>query len=416
MVNQTEDKTTAAHALSTHDSHQITTRKVALIIIGVAVVFGLGMFVGDGRIALNKPSALNSQLPATLNYSTVNAVYNALKVNYNGKLTETQLLDGMKHGLATATNDPYTEYFTASEATAFSNELQGTFTGIGVELGQTSDGSLQVIAPIAGTPAAKAGLKAQDIITAINGKTTTGMSIDSAVDAVRGNAGTTVSLSILRGQQNLSLTITRANFNVPSVTSKMLPNTTIGYIAISQFSDDTAGLTRSDAAQLQQKGARSIILDLRGNPGGELTAADGVSSLWLNSGQVILQEKHGTQVIDTERASGENILHGVPTVVLIDGGSASASEITAAALHDNKDATLIGMKSYGKGVVQNVISFPDGSELKVTIASWYRPDGQDINKKGIIPDMVVNQSSADTTAGVDDQLNAAIHSLQSNQQ
>jgi carboxyl-terminal processing protease len=381
---------------------------LALILI---VVFLVGIGVGDGRLAIVRfpwdPKPVTGELPATLNYSSVNQVYQSLKANYDGKLTETELLNGIKEGLAAAPGDPYTEYFTPSAAKDFNNELNNTFSGIGAELSQSSNGDIEIIAPIAGTPAAKAGLQPQDIITAINGVSTSGMSVDAAVDAVRGVAGTKVTLQILRNQtQTLSLTITRQNIIVPSVTTKILPGN-IGYLAISTFADDTSSLAQKDASQLASEHVKGIILDLRNDPGGLLTAAINVSSLWLPQGQTILQEKRGNTVVQTYYAEGGDVLHGIPTVVLINGGSASASEITTGALHDNGDAYVIGQKSFGKGVVQQLINFSDGSQLKVTVASWYRPNGQDIEHKGITPDKTVPDSGTDLIAPTDPQLQAA---------
>jgi carboxyl-terminal processing protease len=355
-------------------------------------------------------------LPSQLDYSSVNAVYQALKSNYDGQLTETQLLNGLKHGLANATNDPYTEYFTAQEAKAFNSELNNSFSGIGAELSKDSDGNLEVIAPISGSPADKAGLKAKDIIASINGQSTTGISVDDAVNKIRGAAGTKVTLGVIRnGSQTLSLTITRQNINLPSVTTKIL-NGNIGYMQISIYGDDTASLAQKAADQFKNAHVKGIILDLRENPGGLLDAAVHVSSLWLPQGQKILDEKRGNQVVSSEFALGGDELHGIPTVVLIDSGSASASEITAGALHDNGDAYLIGTKSFGKGVVQDIICVTgatnaDGTcpadELKVTIASWYRPDGQNINHKGITPDKTVQLTDTEASQGNDTQLNAA---------
>jgi carboxyl-terminal processing protease len=376
--------------------------------IALIAVFYLGVNVGNGRIKLpsvHSRQTVSGNLPASLNYASVNEVYQSLKENYDGKLTEQQLEDGLKHGLAESTNDPYTEYFTPKEAKNFNNELNNAFSGIGAQLGADSSGNLQVIAPIAGAPAAKAGLKAQDIITSINGTSTSGMSVDAAVNKIRGQAGTKVTLGVVRGGEPLTITITRQNITVPSVTTKILPGN-IGYMHISTFADDTASLSQKAADQFKQANVKGIILDLRDNPGGELNAAESLSSLWLNQGQTILQEKRGNQVLNTDTATGGNELHGIPTVVLIDGGSASASEITAGALHDQKDAYLIGQKSYGKGVVQQLINFGDGSQLKVTIASWYRPNGQNINHKGITPDQTVKEND-NATADNDTQLQAA---------
>jgi carboxyl-terminal processing protease len=186
----------------------------------------------------------------------------------------------------------------------------------------------------------------------------------------------------------------------------------IGYIRISTFADDTSSLIIKAADDLKAQNVKGIVLDLRNNPGGLLSAAVTVSSQWLPDGTTVLQEKRGSTVVQTYQSSGDSPLHGMPTVVLVNEGSASASEITAGALHDNKAATIIGTKSFGKGVVQQLINLKDGSELKVTVASWYRPNGQNINKKGITPDQIVQPAKDDTIAGNDAQKSAAIDYLE----
>lgn len=377
--------------------------KTLPLIIAALVIFTGGVLVGQGRVSFGARQGVTG-LPAQLDYSSVNAVYDALKSNYNGKLTQSQLLDGLKHGLAQATNDPYTEYFTASEAKSFTDELNNSFSGIGAELSQDKNGNIEIISPISGFPADKAGLKPQDIIATINGQSTNGMSVDAAVNKIRGKSGTNVVLGIVRGGQQLSFTITRQNIQVPSVNTKILDGN-IGYMQITTFADDTAQLAQKAADQFKQAGVKGIVLDLRDDPGGLLDAAISVSSLWVPEGNVIVQEK-GTVGDVTHTANGGDELNGIPTVVLINSGSASASEITAGALHDNKTATLIGEKSYGKGVVQQLINFKDGSELKVTVASWYRPNGKNINKQGITPDQTVKEPT-DATPDNDPQLQAA---------
>jgi carboxyl-terminal processing protease len=386
-------------------------RRANLLLV-LIVVFLVGLGIGNGRLSAHWPwdkklPTLNNNLPATLNYSSVNQVYKALKDNYDGKLTQTELLNGLKQGLANAPGDPYTEYFTPSEAKDFNSELNNSFSGIGAELTQDSAGDIEVISPIDGAPAAKAGLQAQDLIAAINGKSTTGISVDQAVNEIRGQAGTKVTLQIIRNHaQTLTLTITRQNITVPSVTTKILPGN-IGYMSISTFADDTSDLAKKAATQFASEHVKGIILDLRGDPGGLLSAAVDVSSLWVTQNQMILQEKHGNTVIQTYQAEGGDVLHGIPTAILINSGSASASEITTGALHDNGDAYVIGQKSFGKGVVQQLINFSDGSQLKVTVASWYRPNGQDIEHKGIVPDKTVPDSGTNLTAANDPQLQAA---------
>lgn len=386
----------------------INWEKYLAALASLVVIFLVGYGVGSGRISLGSSSAVpaNASLPSQLDYSSVNAEYQALIQNYDGKLTTTQLLNGLKHGLANATGDPHTEYFTAAETKEFNQELNNQFSGIGAELGNDSSGDLQIVSPIQGLPAAKAGVQAGDLIATINGKSTSGLGLDQAVTEIRGKAGTNVTLGLVRNGQLVNITITRQNIEVPSVLWKILPGN-IGYIQIITFDNNTSGLANKAAQQLKSQGATSIILDLRGNPGGLLQAAIDVSSLWLEQGQLVLQEKRGPVVVNSYYASGNDILHGLRTVVLINGGSASASEITAGALHDHGDATLIGTKSYGKGSVQQVVSLAAGAELKVTVAKWYRPNGENIDGKGITPDKVIQLTPSDAAHGQDPQLAAA---------
>lgn len=386
--------------------------KTVAVVLAAVLVFAVGVGVGNGSIQFRRSSSpAASSLPAQLDYSSVNKVYDVLRDNYNGKLTSEQLINGLKAGLANATNDPYTEYFTAKEAKTFDDQLNQSFSGIGAELSKDSDGNLTVVAPISGFPADKAGVRARDIIINVNGQSTSGMSIDEAVSKIRGKVGTDVKLDVLRNKsERLSLTITRQNITVPSVTTDILDGN-IGYIRISTFGDDTAKLMDQATDKMKAAHVKGIILDLRDNPGGLLDAAISVSSHWLPEGKMVLQEKRGSTVVQTYNSNGSNQLSSIKTVVLINEGSASASEITAGALHDNHAATLIGVKSFGKGVVQQLIPFSDGSELKVTVASWYRPNGQNINKKGIQPDQTVKLSSDDITAKNDVQKTAAIDFL-----
>jgi carboxyl-terminal processing protease len=361
------------------------------VIMGVVVVFGLGVLVGDGRLRLSGQAQykVETGLPSTLDYRNLNQVYDALRKNYDGKLTASQVLDGLKHGLADSTGDPYTQFFSAKEAQSFNSDLQGiTLSGIGAQLDQDTNKNIVVVAPLGGSPAEAAGVKAKDIIATINGESTAGMSLGTAVGKIRGPKGSKVTLGIVRGDQALTVTITRDTINVPTATTKILDGN-VGYIQVNQFSNDTFGLVQDGVKKFQQAGVQKVVLDLRNDPGGEVDSAQNIASLWLPDNAVIMRAKRGSEVIETDRATGKNPLKGMQTVVLINGGSASASEITALALHDNKAAITMGEKSFGKGVMQQVIPFDDGSELKVTIAKWYSPGDTNVNHKGITPDQSV---------------------------
>lgn len=398
------------------------TRQPWVLLSLFVLTFWLGMAVGNGKIDFGGSSGQYkavSGLPENLDYSSVDDVYDALRDNYNGKLTSEQLITGMKKGLAEATGDPYTEFFTAEKTKEFQDDLNNSFSGIGAELGKDKDDNLIIVAPIADTPAEKAGLKPQDIIATINGETTAMLSIDEAVKKIRGEKGTQVKLQIIRNRaQSLDFTITRDDIRIKSVKWEVVDGN-IGLINISNFSTDTSTLMQQATADLASKKVSGIILDLRNNPGGLLDASVDVAEEWLHSGKKILEEKRGAVVVKTYTSEGPGTLAGISTVVLINEGSASASEIVAGALRDNNAARLIGEKTYGKGVVQqpvciNKSSFNgscQGDMLKVTVASWFRPNGQNINKKGINPDQKVEISDADAEAGKDTQQDAAIEYL-----
>ena len=376
-------------------------------VIAVSFVFFAGLQVGNGSWQINyfSKNKQNNNLPDKLDYSSVNAVYQQLKQKYDGKLDVNKLMVGLKQGLVSAAGDPYTTYFDATQAKDFNNQLSGTITGIGAQLGD-QQGSIIVIAPIAGSPADKAGIKAQDIIIKINDVSTSGMTIDQAISLIRGNPDTTVKLTILRGSQNLDFSIVRKSITIPSVTTKTLAGN-IGYIQISQFGDDTAQLVDTAAAGFKAQHCNSIILDLRDNPGGYLEAAENVSSEWLKQGQVVVIKKTNNIVTQTYSAPQNGQLVGIPTVVLINGGSASASEITAGALVDNNAAITLGTKSFGKGSVQEFSNFANGEMLKVTVAHWFTPLGKSINKTGLNPVKNVPITDAQISAGQDVQLQAA---------
>lgn len=382
-------------------------------ILLVAGIFFAGLEFGKGawQISFLKPVSANKDLPARLDYTSVNEVYQALKRKYDGALDEQKLIDGMKKGMVEAAGDTYTTYFNAEQATAFNEQLSGSFSGIGAELGKDGN-DIVIISPISGFPAEKAGLKSKDVLVSIDGQDAAGLSVDEAVKRIRGEKGTSVKLVVVRGgTERLEFTIVRDTITIPSVTSKMLDNN-IGYIQISRFSDDTASLVDTAAKDFKSKNVKGIVLDLRNNPGGFLNAAVSVSGQWLKKDQLILQEKRDTKVIQSYSAQTDGQLVGVPTVVLINEGSASASEITAGALKDNNAAVIMGTKSFGKGSVQEITSFSGGGMLKVTVARWYTPAGKNIDKEGIEPNIKVDLSDEQIKAGVDAQLDAAKQNIQ----
>jgi carboxyl-terminal processing protease len=393
--------------------HKWPVVRIFGIFLLVLLVFGAGLAVGRGDIHIwGGRGLVKSPAPSSLDYSSVDAVYTILKNDFDGNLNSTKLIDGAKQGLVASTGDPYTEYFNPTDAKAFNNELAGTITGIGAELGTDAQNNIVIISPLSGYPAEKAGLKPKDIIAAVNSQSTQGMSVDAVVSKIRGQENTKVTLTVVRGDQKpFEVTITRQKITVPSV--KYEEDGNIGYLKISQFSTDTVGLAQKAAQEFKAKNVKGVVLDLRSDPGGYLDAAVGVSSMWLDKGKTVVSERRGSTVVSTETANGNNILQGLPTVVLIDAGSASASEITAGALRDNGAAQLVGVKSFGKGSVQQVENLPDGSELKVTIARWYTPNGKNIDKQGITPDISLSISDQDAAAGKDPQKDKAFALIQS---
>lgn len=385
---------------------------VKLALIGAAI-FILGILIGQGRIGLNASgnNTSTSNLSSRVDYSSVDDVYKALKSSYDGKLTDQKILDGLKHGLAASTEDPYTEYFTAKQADEFNNDLQGTITGVGAKLEKNIEGNIIVVAPIEGSPAQQAGLRAQDIIAGIDGKTTAGMSATDAVLKIRGKKGTKVTLNLVRNKtERLDISIIRDEIRVPTVTSKIEADN-IGYMQVSQFSDDTDELAIEAAKNFKAKGVRQMVLDLRDNPGGEVTSATNLASIWLPKGSVVVEQRRGSERLETDRTSSEPIVPGMQVVVLTNGGSASASEIVALALRDSIGAKIVGEQSFGKGVVQQLIPFDDGSTLKVTVAKWYSPKGTNIDKKGVTPDQKVVLTEEDQKTNNDPQLQAALQLL-----
>jgi carboxyl-terminal processing protease len=347
-----------------------------------------------------------------LNWGSLAPIYTMLQNDFDGPLSKQSALDGAKAGLVQSAGDPYTVYLTAKQATDLNNDLNGKLSGIGAEIGM-KNGVITVVAPIDDTPAAKAGLRAGDMIAQIDGADTTNLSVDEAVTKIRGRAGTKVTLKVVRQgvQDPITMPITRADITVPSVTWSMKDGH-VAYINIRQFGPDTSELMQKAASELKDQGATKVILDLRNDPGGYLDAGVDVASQFLPEGKTVVSERTGGKTTDMLKAKSGGLLIGLPTIVLINGGSASASEIVAGALHDNSAAKLEGEKSFGKGSVQEIKNLPDGAELKVTVAHWYTPGGVNINKEGIKPDTEIKLTTDDYNASRDPQLDKALQLLQ----
>jgi carboxyl-terminal processing protease len=388
---------------------KLTTFVMAGLLVAVSV-FTTGWLFGSGKISLRSDQLVptitkNREAPT----EGINELYTQLIDNYDGDISDEDILNGMKRGLVSAANDPYTEFLTAQESKEFDDSLNGTFEGIGAELGK--EGSfVQIVAPIKDSPAFKAGIQSGDIITEINGESAADISVSEAVKRIRGPKGETVTLTIIRDGQEIEVPIVRDTITIESVEWEKRGD--VGIITVSRFGDDTAELTRKAAEELKAQGVNSVVLDLRGNPGGLLDEAVEMSAVWLPKGSTVLEEKRGGEVIQTFKTKSQPVLNGVPTVVLIDKGSASASEIVAGALRDNNSATLMGVTSYGKGSVQRLIPLNSGGSLKVTIARWFTPAGKNIDKEGIPPDVEVKSTPEERQAGKDPQLEAAKTQLQ----
>lgn len=373
------------------------------------VIFAVGWGFGSGAITFTS-GGQNSGLPENLDYTGVEEVYDALRKNYDGKLDLQTIQDDMKRGVAKSAGDPYTEYLTAEESKEFDAELEGSFTGIGAELSE-EDGSIIVIAPLSGYPAEKAGLRARDVIVEIDEKSARDISVTEAVKRIRGPKGTVVKLKVIRGgSEEIDLEIERDNISIPSVEYE-ITDENIGVMTVSRFGSDTAALAEAAAEAFVEANVTGVVVDVRNNPGGLLDASVDVADLWLEDSTVLTERRGGT-TIKTYTSESDALLKDVPTVVLINEGSASASEILAGALNDNQAAVLVGQTSFGKGSVQRLDALRTGGTLKVTIARWFTPEGKNIDKDGIKPDEKVKMTEKDYQNDRDPQLDAAIDRLQ----
>jgi carboxyl-terminal processing protease len=381
------------------------SKNIYFLTIAATAVIGFVAGTRSGEIIGAVAPVLGFKIETgTLDMKLVQKTYQQLKVNYDGTLDTQKLIDGASRGLVAAADDQYTVFMDAKEAAEFDDDLSGNIGGgIGAEIGLRNN-KPTIIRVLANNPAEKAGVRAGDTILAVNDQPASGWSADKTATQVRGEAGTTVKLAVMRGSESKEFTITRATVNNPSVMSSI--ENGIGTMTITRFDNETGNLARKAAQNFKQQNIKSVILDLRGNGGGYLTAAQDVAGLWLN-GQLIVSERTNGKVVEELKSGSDAVLVGIPTVVLVNGSSASASEIVAGALQDHKAATLVGEKTFGKGTVQKVLDLGAGTKLKVTIARWYTPNGKNITKEGITPDQKVELTAGDADTGKDPQLEAA---------
>ena len=340
----------------------------------------------------------------SLDTSILQQTYQNLRANFDGKLDTRKLEDGAARGMVAAAGDQYTVFMDKQEAEDFNKSLDGQVSGIGCEIGVRND-QPTVLRVISNSPAEQAGLQVGDVFVSVNGTSVVGKDSATVAQAVRGDAGTSVKLAMKRGGTTTDYTITRAQVDDPSV--RWSEQNGLGIMTISRFDAQTGNLATKAAQEFKSKGVKGVIVDLRDNGGGYLDAAQAVAGLWLDH-ELVVTEKTNGQVVDSIMSGSNPILAGLKTVVLVNGGSASASEILSGALQDYGVATLVGEKTFGKGTVQKVISLPDGRILKVTVARWYTPKGKNITAQGIEPNQKVSISAADSNAGHDPQLDAAM--------
>lgn len=340
----------------------------------------------------------------TIDLSSVQKTYQELVANYDGKLDTQKLIYGANRGLVEAAGDPHTAYMDPDETKEFDKSLSGQIGGgIGAEIGLRNN-KPTIIKPLENSPAQKAGVKAGEVIVKVNDEASSDWSVEKVVSKIRGEVGTSVKLTLLSDGKTREVSVVRQNIVSPAVESEI--DGEIGILKVNRFGDDTVSLSRKYASEFVEKGVKKVILDLRNNPGGTVGAAQGLLGIWLDN-QIAMTERRGSEIVKTLRTTGTPILGNMKTVVLINGNSASASEITAGALREYGKATLVGQKSYGKGSVQIVLGLPGGSQMKVTEARWYTPKGKNIDKTGIEPDVKVDLSAEDINNNLDTQMDKA---------
>ena len=369
---------------------------IAIVLVVLGASFFVGVLYGyDNRPGVERLAGIIGQKPPpkfdSVDFSLFWDVWSRLEDKYvdNSKLDRQKLVYGAIQGLVKAVGDPHTEFMPPIEATQFRQDIKGSFDGIGAEIG-IRKGILTVVAPLKGNPAEKAGIKAGDKILKIDGKDTTDLALDEAVHLIRGPHGTSVKLLVFRDgfDKPKEFIVKRDVIQVQIVETEQKPNG-IFIIKLHQFTENAGIEFRKAVREFYASGSKKLVLDLRNDPGGYLNVSVDIASWFVPAGEIVARERYGDGTEDTYRSNGYGLLEHVPTVVLINEGSASASEILSGALRDLRHIPLIGMKSYGKGSVQEVEDLPKQASLKVTIAKWFTPHGIGIDGTGLEPDVKV---------------------------
>lgn len=373
---------------------------VVAIILSLAGGFGGGFWFGKTDSAKSLPiireiTNQNLNQPGEVDFGLFWEVWNALHKKYvdPSKLDMQEMLYGAIQGMVNSVGDPYTVFFEPPVSKKFQEEISGEFGGIGIEIGKR-DGFITVIAPIKDTPAYEAGLQAGDRILKVDLKPTADLSLEEVVNMIRGKRGTKVVLTISSDGNTRDVEIVRGAIKIPSLEWKLL-NGNIAYIQLYTFNQNIDSEFEGAAKEILKSPATKLIVDLRNNPGGLLESAINLAGWFLDKDQIVTMEEFRDGTRQEFKSQGNGALKVYPTLILMNGGSASASEILAGALHDNKNIQVVGEKSFGKGSVQELEQFNNGSSLKVTIAKWLTPNGRSITDLGIEPNYEVKFSEED---------------------
>jgi carboxyl-terminal processing protease len=394
-------------------------RRASSTVLLVALFFGFGIYIGFyNSPEIDKVLNISGKETAVLteaDFSPFWKVWNNINEKYPNatKTSDQNKIYGAISGLVGSLNDPYSVFFNPDEAKLFEEDIQGNFGGVGMEIG-IKDKILTVIAPLKNTPAYKADIKSGDKILKIDNLVTSGMSVEKAIKLIRGEPNTIVKLTIFRegDQEPKEIKIIRDIINIPTLDTELRKDG-IFVIKLYSFSANSAELFRNALKEFSLSRSDKLLLDLRGNPGGYLDSAVSVSSWFLDSGKTVVTEDYGNNIKPKiYRSQGYNIFSDkLKFVILIDNGSASASEILAGAMQDYKKAILVGEKSYGKGSVQEVVKVTPDTILKITVAKWLTPNGNSISEKGLTPDYEILFTKKDIENKNDVQLNKAVELL-----